>query len=169
MLTVVGGLARLDVRKWASRLSYLLLPSAVATFPRHRWVNSLQPLAQLVLLSVHNVLPGAGLLWLSSKLLGTAVPSFEGAASATRAALPWDLSDSEDEQAAVLPPSDATAVVAVAGSNPSTFWSVFNNDEKAKASRFFRSQPRDRLVIMRVSLAPAVQCSRFVEHVSSDK
>ena len=39
VLTGVGGPARLDVCKWAKRVSYVHLLSSVATFPRHRWVN----------------------------------------------------------------------------------------------------------------------------------
>ena len=147
----------------------MFLPSSVATFPRHGWLNSEQSLAQCVLLSVHNVLPRAGMLWLSKKESGKAVPLFSDSPAARWSHSSWDLSDSAhdggEEQPASKPPE---SVVVAAADNPATYSTAFNTDQKSKADRFFRSAPRDRLVVVRIAVQPAVNCLRVVEHIAAD-
>ena len=52
----------MDIFQWADRLSWLLFPSEFSTLQRHRWLNSVEPISEMLLLSVHNILPRAGIL-----------------------------------------------------------------------------------------------------------
>lgn len=49
-----------DLEVWATELVSLLLPRAVPVFQRHRWLSSLQPISEALLLSgVHRILQQA--------------------------------------------------------------------------------------------------------------
>ena len=92
-LRIVGGSAdAFDIQAWASRVPTLLCPSAIETFPRHRWVNSLSSICQVALLTVHGVLVPAVLMFLRDRCAGGSVAPVLPAGSGA-----WGLS-SESEQ-----------------------------------------------------------------------
>ena len=139
---------------------------------RHRWLNSVEPISEMLLLSVHNILPRAGILWLSKAPVGKAVPRWSTSAATSSAAdpHPWDLSDSDGEVPAAPPnPSESAGIVANAShnTNPCQWWSVYNADQKSKAKRFMLRQPCDILMVIRISLIASIVCLRVVEHVAS--
>ena len=161
-LRVVGG--DLDVQAWSLRVAELLVPSCIRLFPRHRWCNSLASVANYSLLSVHDVLMPATLLWLGDKNVDPQTGQRQ---------LQWTLSDSEDDEcdakaAAIVPALGA--VQNVQGTDPSTAWVKFNKQQKAKA-RCWVQMPGCmwRLMVTLVSLQLGVSVLRQIEYIASDR
>jgi len=178
-LRVVGG--AIDQKMWARSVAALLLPRSIVLFPRHRWINSFESVNQVALLGmIHNILPRAGLKWLGEMRLKDVGASPESVAPKVQA---WALSESEDDDqevqekqkkkkkpqrkevvgdAIVMP--DASKTV-----NMMEVWAAFNRDMKVKCERFFASSPQDRLMVMRIAMAPSVRFLRLVEHIASER
>ena len=124
ILRVPGGAPAFDVPAWSRRVAKLLVPTAIETFPRHRWVNSLETLSELSLLVMHNMLVRAGCKWLSKSPLAP-VRRRPMAGAACGAA--WALSASEDEgdiPGADLPQEVQVALASEKDANP---WVVLND------------------------------------------
>ena len=87
-LRVPGGV--LDRKSWAKQVAENLLPTAIAVFPRHRWVNSADAVGAYALLGgVHDVLPRAGQLWMGER-------SKSGVRTLCLVDDKWAVSDDED-------------------------------------------------------------------------
>ena len=170
-LRVLGG--QLNLHSWAEAVAENLLPTMIALFPRHRWLNSLESVAAYSLLAnIHNVLPLAGSLWLGevrSKLTRhmTLKVTFEQP-------LQWELSDSDEDGAKDSGVGGAIPVVGAAAqaaqsTDPSSSWIAFNKQQKAKARSWIASDPRDRQIVVLVSLELGVAVLRQVEYIASDR
>ena len=165
-LRVPGG--KLDIQAWSENVAQALLPGAVPLFPRHRWLNSVQPIASYALISnIHNVLPVAGELW-----LGASAASSRNAAPAV-VEDQWALDDSDDEKhkssGGDIVPAVGPVAQAAQGVDSSQLWMAFNKQQKGKAKRWCASQPRDRLLALIVSLDLGLAVLRGIEYVASDR
>ena len=171
-LRVPGGEERFDVEQWAFDVSCLLLPVALKPFQRHRWCNSLEPISGLCLLTVHNLLPRAGLLWQSGKPPPTPVLSLRAVSDVPRQVAAYaPLSDSDEEALVVADKSADTALVQEA--NPSApsakFWQEWTKNNGSKTVKWLKSSPCDRLLVMRLALLPCVCLLNVLEHVAGEE
>ena len=98
VLRVPGGGIDLDL--WSLRVAQALLPQHIATFARHRWVNSLSSLQSYSLVTgVHRIGVRAGLLWLTGKIPAPAPGLSQAALQTAHTRAPqqqaWASSDEE--------------------------------------------------------------------------
>ena len=80
---------------------------------------------------------------------------------------PWALSDDEAESSTVLVAHGPT-IADFSAANPSAAYAEFNKSQRAKVVKFCRSGPRDRLLVLAISLMLSISVLRVVEHVGSD-
>ena len=93
----VPGVLEPDVCDWAGRVARALYPTAIETFPNHRWVSSLTFLAEHAVLAVtHNLLHRVGTLWLAR--LQSTCPDTTALPAQKLALEDWVLSESDGEQ-----------------------------------------------------------------------
>ena len=159
----------LDRSEWAHAVANNLLPAGIKIFPRHRWCNSLETIAEFTLLAgVHDVLHRAGKLWLGDgqKVSAPVAKAVVGVEPS------WAVSDDEVEQETAtsqLVLANSKEAGAVSEKDPTSVWTEFNKNQRSKALRFVASRPGDRLVVVLVALQLSVLFLRTVEHIGSDK
>ena len=168
----------MNKRAWAALTAQALYPRALPLFPRSRWMNSAASLCEAALLAAcHNILPRALLRWLGpakqlqskaafSRPLGTRPPVEDAA---------WDLSSSEMDGlpdgggcAVDDPPPPPMPLVAASLGPTSSDWTHFNEVQKMDARKFGQSDPRSRLLVARICLAPQISLLHHVEKQAAE-
>jgi hypothetical protein len=86
----------MTVEAWAKRAGEALLPSSIAPFPRHRWVNSLASLSEFGLLfNVHGAFALAAPKWLMMMSPAEKPCKLPSAPRLGRQAITWDSASSD--------------------------------------------------------------------------
>ena len=157
---------------WAKQVAKLLLPSMIRVFPRHRWVHSFNDVRAYALLGINNVLQRGGLRWLAGKapvpMAVVAKPPVPLQDVVSEAVVPWTFSDDEEDPAArAVVPAAGSAAASLAESQGNV-WAQFNKNQKQKAIRYLRSDPRDRLHALLFCMRVGVGMLRSVLHIASD-
>lgn len=140
-LKIVGGsAAAFDIQAWARSIAESLLPSAIETFPRHRWVNSLSRLCHVSLLTVHGVLAPAVMLFLSGGGCGGTVSAPSSAPQPDTAA--WCLSSDSQQEVVPAQQNVVASDKNIAAAHPESMngYTQFSNAQKAKCKRWSRSR-----------------------------
>ena len=81
---------------------------------------------------------------------------------------PWALSDDEAPESSTVLVAHGPNIADVSAANPSAAYAEFNKSQRAKVVKFCRSGPRDRLLVLAISLMLSISVLRVVEHVGSD-
>ena len=146
----LGGASEEEVDAWAARLANNLMPSRPKIFSRTRWVSSLEPMSQCVLLSnVHGILSRAIPHWLS--LLAGSTP-----APVAPSQKIWEPDSSTDEDA------DEDDRKATAGD-----WAAWNRKQRKGARNFARSRPAGVMLVIQQCLSPLVRLLNSLEVTAS--
>ena len=170
VLRVVGGRAALDREWWATETSMYLVGLKIPVYQRHRWCNSLETWSLFGLLSLHRLLRRAGLRFLDGLVEHRALRSVELVVHSRSA---WAISSEEEEEERTTKTTTTSKRhdpnnAIVAAPNPTQAWAEFNSQQKKKALVWFRSDPTDRVILLRISAKLACAALHVVERIASE-
>ena len=140
-----------DTQAWASETAEALLPHSLPVFQRHRWLNSVKPMAEVCLLAnVHNLLERAIPAWVA-RLKGKTV----GQGTFTT----WDVDSDDDYEGGGEGDAAAGSIVQRPGGEHFDR-AAFNRRQRIDAKSFALSKPAGDLIICVLCSEPQVHLLR---------
>ena len=164
-----GGAHGADIWDWATKLASSLLPSAIAVFPRHRWIQALHPFMEYSLLQLHNVFHRAVPIWfdiIAGKNSG-AMPC-NSVSDVPHLVTSWELHPSDEEDDA----HDVVAVAEPACDAAKLKPRAVTVEEKAAAKmstkKFAAAQPRMELMVGLITMRVSTGLLHKIETLASE-